>query len=123
MKNVNLIFHLLLFVGSGSVIRDKRRSDPGPGYQKVVGSGINIPDPQHCSREKLVNKHMRGNLGPKIRTADIFHIIPLKDAIFESSFIIYKQKFCPLPPLKNMGGPPRGTLDMANFAYFFKHLS
>jgi hypothetical protein len=31
-------------------IRDKRWSDPDPGYPKMVGSGsgLNIPDPQHC---------------------------------------------------------------------------
>jgi hypothetical protein len=31
--------------GSGSGIRDGDSSDPG---WKKVGSGINIPDPQHC---------------------------------------------------------------------------
>jgi hypothetical protein len=34
-------FSLLIFVGSESGIRiqDKRRSDPDPGYQKMIGSG------------------------------------------------------------------------------------
>jgi hypothetical protein len=37
-----------LFVGSGIRIRDKIRSDPDPGYKKMVGSGSgrNIPDLQ-----------------------------------------------------------------------------
>jgi hypothetical protein len=44
-------FSYKLFVGSisGIRIRDKRRTNPDTGYQKMVGSGsgINIPDPQH----------------------------------------------------------------------------
>jgi hypothetical protein len=40
MKKVSLFFPSLI---SRNRIRDKRRSDPG--YQKMVGSEINIPDP------------------------------------------------------------------------------
>jgi hypothetical protein len=46
MKKVSLFFPSLIFAGCGSGIKDA--SDPDPGYQKMVGSGKNIPDPQHC---------------------------------------------------------------------------
>jgi hypothetical protein len=45
MKKVSLFFPFLI---CRIRIWDKRQSDPDPGYQKMVGSGINIPDPQHC---------------------------------------------------------------------------
>jgi hypothetical protein len=47
---------ILLFVGPGSGIQDKRRSDPDPVYQKMVGSGswINIPDPQHWYKVMVI---------------------------------------------------------------------
>jgi hypothetical protein len=45
MKKSSFNFFLLSFVGSRSGIRDKRRSDPDPGYQKMVGSGIRDKHP------------------------------------------------------------------------------
>jgi hypothetical protein len=39
MKKVSLFFPSLI-----CRIRDKRRSDPDPGYQKMVGSGSEIRD-------------------------------------------------------------------------------
>jgi hypothetical protein len=73
-------FSLLLFVGPGSGIRDKRRSDPDPGYQKMgrSGSGIRdkhpgsatlIPDPdlQHWLHVHIaVKQFSRGKVAEKL---------------------------------------------------------
>jgi hypothetical protein len=40
---------LLRFLGPGSEIRD-----PGQEKNQDPGSGINIPDPQHCLAERLI---------------------------------------------------------------------
>jgi hypothetical protein len=43
------------FLTPGSGIRDGKKSDPG---WKKVGSGMNIPDPQHCLQIKNFMEHI-----------------------------------------------------------------
>jgi hypothetical protein len=64
----NNFFSPLSFVAVfGSGIRDPRSEirDPGSGMGKNQdpGSGINIPDPQHCDLDRLGSRKMGWKLG------------------------------------------------------------